>query len=144
MKRGRVTWLREVLGRYILALRLRCAVCGKGEPFVGLLEVRDHCGVCGYHFERESGYFIGSIYFNYGATVVIEVAGYFAFESFFGLTFLEQAPIWTAFSLLFPFWFLRYARSFWMALDVSLSPPEEGDFVVREETPQPPAAPLGR
>lgn len=137
-----MTWLHELFGRSRMALRLRCPVCGKGRPFEGLLTVRDHCEVCGYRFERESGYFIGSIYFNYGATVAIEVTGYFACEWFLGLTFLEQVPIWSLFSLLFPFWFLRYARSFWMAFDVSVCPPEEKDFVVRGEVGKGATAPL--
>jgi len=121
--------MRERLRR---VARLLCPVCGKGKPFQGLLDVREHCPLCGYRFRRESGYFIGSIYFNYGATTAIEVAGYFSLEWLFDLTFLQQLPLWLTFSLVFPFWFLRYARSLWMALDLSFSPPGEGDFVVRE------------
>ena len=126
-----MSWSELFWRRLKTALRLRCPACEKGLPFAGLMKVEDHCAVCGYRFAREPGYFIGSIYFNYGATVGIEVTGYFAFEILFGLTFAQQALIWVLFSLSFPFWFLRYARSLWMGLDLFLSPPEEGDFVVR-------------
>ncbi len=116
------------------ALRLACPACGKGTPFVGLLRVREQCDVCGYRYEREPGYFMGSIYVNYGFTVAIEVPGYFIFEAIFGLTLAQQTVIWLCFSLLFPLWFLRYARSLWMAIDHSISPPTESDFAVRDST----------
>jgi hypothetical protein len=90
------------------------------------------CPVCGYRFEREPGYFIGSIYFNYGVTAGIEIAGYFALEMLFDLTFLQQVPIWLTYSVIFPLWFHRYARSLWMAFDLSFSPPGERDFEVRD------------
>jgi uncharacterized protein (DUF983 family) len=122
--------LRERLRRVV---RLRCPVCGKGKPFDGLMTIEPYCQVCGYRFQRESGYFLGSIYFNYGATAGILVIGYFSLEGLFDLTFRQQLPIWTLFSFLFPFWFHRYARSLWMALDLMVAPPSEADFVVRKE-----------
>ncbi|HZN59198.1 MAG TPA: DUF983 domain-containing protein [Planctomycetota bacterium] len=122
---------RGLLAQALLALRLRCPACGRGDPFIGLLELRHHCPACGYRFVRESGYFVGSIYFNYAATAGLEISGYFALEYALELTFTQQVPIWLVFSVLFPIWFLRYARSLWMALDVTLSPPVEQDFVVR-------------
>ena len=118
-------------GRWWTAFQLSCPACGMGKPFTGLLGVRELCEVCGYHFEREPGYFMGSIYFNYGVTVAIEVPGYFFLEAILGLTFFQQCMIWLGFSFLFPLWFLRYARSLWMALDHSISPPLEEDFAVR-------------
>jgi len=100
-----------------------------GKPFVGILNVHDHCSVCGYRFRRETGYFVGSFYFNYAATAGIAVAGYLGLEIFLGLTFRAQIGIWLAFTVVFPFWFLRYARGLWMALDLAIAPPEESDFV---------------
>ena len=111
---------------------LRCPVCAEGKPFVGVLNVDEHCAVCGYRFRRESGYFVGSIYFNYAATAGIAIAGYFGLEIVLGMTFRAQIGIWLTFTAVFPFWFLRYARSLWMALDLAIAPPEEGDFVTHE------------
>ena len=37
------------------------------------------------------------------------------------------------FALLFPAWFSRHARAVWLAFDLSWHPPEETDFVRREE-----------
>jgi uncharacterized protein (DUF983 family) len=110
------------------AARLRCPACGKGKPFQGL-KMRHHCEVCGFRFEREPGYFMGSIYFNYGATAGIEIVGYFALEWLFGLGLGTQIPIWLTFAAAFPVWFHRYARSLWMAIDLSVSPPVTSDFV---------------
>lgn len=75
------------------------------------------------------GYFLGSLYFNYGATVGILLVGYFCLEAMLGLTFFQQSLIWSGHCLFFPLWFLRYARSLWMAVDLSISPPTEQDFV---------------
>ena len=114
-------------------VRLHCPACGKGKPFDGLMTMEPYCQVCGYRFQRENGYFLGSIYFNYGATAGIMVVGYFALEVLFDLSFWQQLPIWAIFSFLFPFWFLRYARSLWMTVDLMVAPPAEDDFVVRKE-----------
>lgn len=114
-------------------VRLLCPVCGKGKPFDGLMSIKPYCQVCGYRFHRESGYFLGSIYFNYGATAGILVAGYFTLEWLFDLSFRQQAPIWTLFTILFPFWFHRFARTLWMTVDLMASPPAEPDFVVRNK-----------
>jgi uncharacterized protein (DUF983 family) len=110
---------------------LACPVCAKGKPFAGIFEIHEQCSVCRYRFQREPGYFIGSFYFNYGATVGIAIPGYLGLEALFGLTFGEQIGIWLAFAGVFSFWFLRYARSLWMALDLAIAPAEESDFVMR-------------
>jgi hypothetical protein len=35
-----------------------------------------HCVYCGLRYERETGYFLGSIYFNYGLTAMLVAIGY--------------------------------------------------------------------
>lgn len=80
------------------------------------------CPECGVPIARESGYFLGSIYFNYGVTCVVSAAIYFGI--LFGLDGGGSAALWSAlaFALLFPFWFWRYARSFWLMLDQYFDP----------------------
>jgi uncharacterized protein (DUF983 family) len=116
------------------AAALRCPACGKGGPFDGLLSMRPHCPACGYRFERETGYFLGSIYFNYGVTGGSAVAGYLLLDALFSLRFWQQMCLWIPWSLALPFWFHRYARSLWMAMDHGVSPPVEEDFVVRSRS----------
>jgi uncharacterized protein (DUF983 family) len=120
--------IRERLRRVV---RLVCPACGKGEPFESLLRMRRSCTVCGYRFERETGYFIGSIYFNYGVTAGSAVAGYLLLDALWALRFWQQMLIWVPWTLVLPFWFHRYARCLWMAVDHGVSPPVEADFVVR-------------
>src|SRR3954470_7996123 len=57
-----------LLGR---ALRLRCPLCGQGRLFRGWLTMHKQCPQCGATFEREPGFFLGSIYINYGLTALI-------------------------------------------------------------------------
>ena len=70
------------------------------------------------HYEREPGYFLGSIYVNYGLTAL---AGD-------GILFRRcsspagcppQAALWivAGFAVVFPLWFFRYARSLWLGFD---------------------------
>lgn len=52
----------------------KCPHCGKGEvyektSFFKLPEMHEQCSNCNYHFDRESGYFIGAMYISYGLAV---------------------------------------------------------------------------
>ena len=53
------------------ALRLRCTLCGQGKLFAGWFKMHGECLHCGAKLEREPGFFLGSIYFNYGLTALI-------------------------------------------------------------------------
>src|SRR5689334_9094576 len=46
-------------------VRGRCPRCREGRVFHGLFAMNDPCPVCGLVFEREPGYFLGSMYFSY-------------------------------------------------------------------------------
>ena len=35
------------------------------------------CALCGLRFERAQGYFVGAIYVNYAATVILAIGGFF-------------------------------------------------------------------
>ena len=64
------------------AVRLRCPACGGAQIFRGWFAMHDACPACGRRFHRDAGYFLGSIYFNYGVTAMLVVMMYFAM--FFG------------------------------------------------------------
>lgn len=104
------------------AVRLRCPVCGQGRLFRNWFTMHPRCDHCGVAFEREPGFFLGSIYFNYGLTALLVIA------AFLILFFTEIIPqqqaffILLAFSILFPVWFFRYARSLWLAFDHHIDP----------------------
>ena len=109
----------QILGR---SLRLRCPACGRGKLFAGWFRMHPSCGACGLAFEREPGFFLGSIYVNYGLTAVLVTAGYFAL--FFSDTLTDPQRLWTlvSFSVVFPLWFFRYARSLWLGFDQLFDP----------------------
>lgn len=115
------------------ALALRCVLCGKDDPFTGLFSMQRHCRRCGYVYERERGYFLGSAEVNFWITFCILVPMVLC-----GFLFLEDPgwkPVWVCmtFVVLFPVWFFRYAKTLYMAIDLSFDPPTEADFAVRDE-----------
>jgi uncharacterized protein (DUF983 family) len=111
--------LRTILLR---ACRLRCPACGECKLFRGWFRLRPRCEACDLPFEREGGFYLGSIYVNYGLTAILVTIGYFAL--YFSEVVSPDAALWIclAFCLLFPLWFFRYARSLWLALDCYLDP----------------------
>jgi uncharacterized protein (DUF983 family) len=97
--------------------RLRCPKCGIGRIFRGLFTMNESCSHCGRPFDRGPGFFLGSIYFNYGITALLVIVMYFTF--FFTEILTDRQTLWTltAFGVLFPLWFFRYARALWLAFD---------------------------
>ena len=104
------------------ACRLRCPLCGQGRLFAGPWRMNRTCSHCGATFEREAGFFLGSIYFNYGLTALLVTITYMALF----VKGWESHPAAIAgtigFTLLFPLWFHRYARSLWLGFDQFMDP----------------------
>ncbi len=107
-------------------------MCGKGRLFIGWLRMPPRCSECGFHFERSPGYWLGSIYVNYGLTALIVTGSYFAL--FFSEAVFADGHtlILTAFCFLFPLWFFRFARAIWIAFDVYFDPPQASEFETAE------------
>src|SRR3954447_17858205 len=86
------------------ALRLRCPRCGRAPIFRGWFAMHDACPACGRRFNRDAGYFLGSIYFNYAMTATLVIIMYFAM--FFGdiLSDSQRLAVLSAFAILFPTW----------------------------------------
>ncbi len=86
------------------------------------------CPHCGVTFEREPGFFLGSIYINYGLTaLIVSVAyGYLMFHSSIGKTTLLAAAL--VFTVVFPLAIFPWARSLWIGFDQWRDPrqPEQG------------------
>ena len=103
-------------------LRLKCPRCGIGSLYAKPFRMYSHCPHCGLKFEREQGYFVGAIYINYAATVLIAVPGFFIFDAFSGMTINHQLAIWIPFSVVFPPLFFHHSRSLWLVLDHLFNP----------------------
>jgi uncharacterized protein (DUF983 family) len=118
------------------ALRLRCPACGRGKLFRSWISMNDPCPECGRKFDRAPGYLLGAIYFNYGVTALLVVVFYFSM--FLTGTLTGRQLLWTltAFAILFPLWFFRYARALWIAFDERWDPwpnEEERRQLAREQ-----------
>ena len=85
-----------------------------------------HCYKCRLKYHREPGYFLGSVYINYGLTAALMIAMYLVmhftgvppkdYETPLGEVNLHLT-ISLVFAVTFPLFFHRYARSLWMAFD---------------------------
>ena len=121
MKPTRTQRYFRLLGR---SLRLRCPLCGSGKLFRGWLRMNERCSHCGAVLEREPGFYLGSIYFNYGLTALIIAVVYpiLLFNRVASNNTLLLIAL--VFCLLFPIWFFRYARALWLGFDQFVDPRE--------------------
>jgi uncharacterized protein (DUF983 family) len=103
-------------------LRLKCPRCGVGSLYEKPFRMYPDCPHCGLKFEKEQGYFVGAIYVNYAATVLLAVPGFFVLDAFTNITINRQLSIWIPFSIIFPLLFFHHSRSLWLALDHLLNP----------------------
>ena len=104
------------------AAGLRCPRCGETPLFRGWFSMQEACRLCGLRFERAQGYFVGAIYLNYAVTVVLTIGGYLLLWRFTSLSTAAQLALWVPVVILFPLWFFRYSRSFWLALELFVNP----------------------
>ena len=117
------------------ALRLQCPRCGEASMFSGLFRTHRTCPACHLKFEREPGYFLGSIYLNYGITALVSTASWVVLR--FGYDFPSRHILMglAAFCILWPTFFFRYARALWLAMDLRF---DTKLFHARERPPTPP------
>lgn len=99
------------------AKSLQCPMCGKGKLFSGLLRMEKTCQRCGFRFERDPGYFLGSTYINYGLTTLLTTWTYIVLHFVIGIGKGWLIPGLATFCVIFPVVFFRYARSLWLSFD---------------------------
>lgn len=104
------------------AIRLRCPFCGIGRVFRGWFVTEPNCPHCGRKIEREPGFFLGSIYFNYGLTALITAIAYPVLMFGYQVNDTQLQIGMLIFAVLFPMWFFRYARSLWLGFDQFADP----------------------
>ena len=99
------------------AWRLRCPRCGRQPLFKNLFSMHPRCASCHLQYERGPGYFLGSIYINYGLTALLVSIGFFTLVLTGTASFDQAFWIVAALAVLFPIFFFRYARSLWLGFD---------------------------
>ena len=126
--RGHIN-LNSFITGLLRALFLRCPNCGKGKLFRRGYTMYEKCSVCGWRFERESGYWTGAIALNLAVTELLIAIFVVPFAAWLAIT---QQPITLLIiglplPFILPFLFFRHAKSFWMSFDFRVHPvdPEE-------------------
>jgi hypothetical protein len=84
------------------------------------------CPHCGVKFEREPGFFLGSIYINYGLTALIVSIAYPVLLFRFHLPKTQLLAGALAFVVVFPVLLFPWARSLWLGFD-QWHDPREGE-----------------
>lgn len=100
----------------------KCPKCEKGDIFASkgnifLLKVpkmNEHCPVCNYTFDKEPGYFLGSMYVSYALTIIEMLIVFGAFFRFVPLPVFFLLIALTLF--LFSLFNYRIARTIWINL----------------------------
>lgn len=109
------------MNRLWALVRQRCPVCLQGQVFRSLLGIHSHCPTCGVKYERETGYFLNSMFIGYvaGFLILVPTALLLAFLdvsiALFSIVVIAETAILTP--LIF-----RYARIIWMHGDQMLDP----------------------
>lgn len=83
--------------------------------------MHDGCDHCGLSFSREQGFYLGSIYLNYGATVIATGSLYAILVLGLGWTHQAALVACLAVAVLLPVWFFRYARGLLLAMDCAVN-----------------------
>ena len=104
------------------AARLSCPRCGGTRLFPSWFTMARSCALCGLVFERAQGYFVGAIYVNYAVTTLVVIGGYVLLWAFTELSTAAQLALWLPVVVVFPLWFFRYSRSFWLAFEYAVNP----------------------
>ena len=117
MKVGRL----QVLLR---GLRNRCPNCGNSTLFREgtWFEVNKECPKCGLRFERDEGFFLGSMSLNYGVTIVcfLTPVMLLAYKGVIGTT--PAIVLAGVGAIGFPLLFYRSSRSWWLMQYYALFP----------------------
>lgn len=105
----------------------RCPRCLKGAIFppnlagtAGLMHRR--CPTCDLEFLRETGYFLGAMYFSYGLGLVTILPLGVLLAVVLEWSLVVVLPLLLVLTLLLMPVFLRYSRVFWLHLDQALDP----------------------
>jgi hypothetical protein len=85
--------------------------------FRGLFHMHERCAACGLKYEREPGYFLGSIYINYGVTALLLTVAWVTLRFGYGIESRWLLAGLFAFCVVFQTLFFRYARALWLAMD---------------------------
>ncbi len=121
------------------ASRLRCPACGQGRVAKSWRETHEVCPQCGFDLHVEGGFYLGSIYLNYGLIGVLLLAVGLPLVWFEYVSPGFAIGVGVALCIALPVWFWRYARSLWLGFGYYV------DHTVRAgQRREPSAGPVGQ
>jgi hypothetical protein len=96
------------------------------------------CPVCRLGFFRESGYYVGAMIINYGATAFIMLVVYllvaFLVPPIWNASPETKIPVWMGASIAVSLMLFRHCRALWIAVDYWLEPWAPKDPLLRDPT----------
>jgi uncharacterized protein (DUF983 family) len=100
----------------------KCPRCAEGRIFETFTKVRAKCAKCGLSFDRESGYFLGALYIEYGIAGAILAVLTLILHAV--LTLRLQTAILAAFIVFLPFipLTIHLSRTLWIYWDNAVDP----------------------
>jgi uncharacterized protein (DUF983 family) len=127
--------------------RRHCPRCGAGGAFEGYFRLRERCPRCGWHFQRDEGFFTGTYLVNFAITEGLLLVVIFAYI-FWRATNHHDSPLWLPLTatgvvaVVAPVVFYPFAAGIWLAAELvmrPLNPVEEADALLHQGTDGPPA-----
>ena len=110
-------------GRWVGMLNMKCPNCRKGNMYLNrsifplghMMDMPEHCPVCGQKMELETGFYFGTGYVSYGLSVALFAVNFVWYKLLFGISFRDNSPfIYLAISItivvLLQPWIMRMAR----------------------------------
>ena len=99
----------------------KCPKCGKGKVFskkgnillLQMPKMNSHCPVCNHKFEKEPGYFFGSMFISYALTAG-EMIVFFLIVQFFIQSFVTIIVLIAIMAILTSTFNFRLSRMVWM------------------------------
>ena len=106
---------------WIALILQKCPKCSQGKLFKGFLKMPEHCGHCGFKFERQEGYFTSAIFVGNFLYALI-VAPSLMIMTANDVSFYKIAAVLVVLSVIFVPLIFRYARTIWLHIDFIIHP----------------------
>jgi uncharacterized protein (DUF983 family) len=111
------------------AVRRRCPRCGGQAWFVRWWKRLPRCRTCGFRYERDSGFSLGAITMNIGATfaliAVLLLVGFIA--SYPDVAVVPMLVVGAFICFIFPAVFHPISYTLWTAIDIAMHPLDAAD-----------------
>ena len=109
------------MSQFIDILEEKCPKCGTGKVFAKkgnpllfqMPKMNERCDCCGHKFEKETGYFFGSMYVSYALTVA-EMMAVFLVAHFFIKSYFGMMSLIAALAVLLSTFNFRLSRMIWI------------------------------